>query len=69
MDAQKLDALMEQAVDDADLVSAEIPSIDLYLEQILQLVAEKGKISNYDQSQFLLSTMGKWIANPASTTA
>ena len=33
------------------------------------LVAEKGKISNYDQSQFLLSTMGKWIANPASTTA
>ena len=42
MDAQKLRALMEQAVDDADLVSAEIPSIDLYLEQILQLVAEKG---------------------------
>ena len=42
MDAHKLEELMERAVDDADLVSAEIPSIDLYLEQILQLVADKG---------------------------
>ena len=41
MDAQKLNALMDRAVDDADLVSAEIPSIDLYLEQILQLVTDK----------------------------
>lgn len=31
------------------------------------LVAEKDKISNYDQSQYLLSTMGKWIANPSAT--
>lgn len=31
------------------------------------LVAEKGKISNYDQSQYILGTMGKWVANPAAT--
>lgn len=31
------------------------------------LVAEKGKISNYDQTQYILSTMGKWVANPAAT--
>ena len=73
MDAQKLDALMEQAVDDADLVSAEIPSIDLYLEQILQLVAEKGNqgsstvdrtltknmINNYSKDGLITPVKGK----------
>lgn len=73
MDAQKLDALMEQAVDDADLVSAEIPSIDLYLEQILQLVAEKGSegssaadrtltknmINNYSKDGLITPVKGK----------
>ena len=73
MDAQKLRALMEQAVDDADLVSAEIPSIDLYLEQILQLVAEKGNqgssavdrtltknmINNYSKDGLITPVKGK----------
>jgi hypothetical protein len=73
MDAQKLDALMEQAVDDADLVSAEIPSIDLYLEQILQMVAEKGNqgsstvdrtltknmINNYSKDGLITPVKGK----------
>lgn len=31
------------------------------------LVTEKGKVSNYDQSQYLLAQMGKWVANPAAT--
>ena len=30
------------------------------------LVAEEGKSSNYDQSQYILSQMGKWVANPAA---
>jgi hypothetical protein len=73
MDAQKLDALMEQAVNDADLVSKEIPSIDLYLEQILQLVAEKGNqgssaadrtltknmINNYSKDGLITPVKGK----------
>ena len=73
MDAQKLRALMEQAVDDADLVSAEIPSIDLYLEQILQLVADKGSegsstadraltknmINNYSKDGLITPVKGK----------
>jgi hypothetical protein len=31
------------------------------------LVTAKDKISNYDQSQYLLAQMGKWVANPAAT--
>ena len=30
------------------------------------LVTAKDKISNYDQSQYILSQMGKWVANPAA---
>ena len=73
MDANKLGALIDQAVDDADLVSAEIPSIDLYLEQILQLVAEKGSegsstadrtltknmINNYSKDGLITPVKGK----------
>lgn len=73
MDAQKLNALMDRAVDDADLVSAEIPSIDLYLEQILQLVSEKeseggcaadraltkNMINNYSKDGLITPVKGK----------
>ena len=73
MDAKKLDVLMEQAVDEADLVSAEIPSIDLYLEQILQLVSEKSAkgssaadrtltknmINNYSKDGLITPVKGK----------
>ena len=73
MDAHKLEELMERAVDDADLVSAEIPSIDLYLEQILQLVADKGyegsatadraltknMINNYSKDGLITPVKGK----------
>ena len=73
MDAHKLEELMERAVDDADLVSAEIPSIDLYLEQILQLVTDKGyegsatvdraltknMINNYSKDGLITPVKGK----------
>ncbi len=57
MDAQKFNQLISQAVDDADLVSAEIPSIDLYLEQILLLVAEKNKQGSSTADRTLTKNM------------
>ena len=73
MDAQKLHELITGAVNDADLVSAEIPSIDLYLEQILSLVADKNKegsgatdrtltknmINNYSKDGLITPVKGK----------
>ena len=73
MDAKTLRALMDRAVDDSDLVSGEIPSIDLYLEQILQLVCEKGNegsavsdraltknmVNNYSKDGLITPVKGK----------
>ena len=33
------------------------------------LVSKNADISNYNQSQYILGQMGKWVANPAATTA
>ena len=33
------------------------------------LVSKNNDISNYNQSQYLLGQMGKWVANPASAAA
>jgi len=41
MDKLKLEQLIQYAVGDTDLASRDIPSIDLYLDQIINLVAEK----------------------------
>ncbi len=41
MNMQEIEALVARAVGDADLRPAEIPSIDLYLDQITSLVSEK----------------------------
>ncbi len=41
MDHNELLSLIQYAVGDTDLESREIPSIDLYLDQIINLVAEK----------------------------
>lgn len=57
MDTQKLSELIRTAVDDADLVSAEIPSIDLYLEQILSLVADKNLQGNAVADRTLTKNM------------
>ncbi|MBQ2806045.1 MAG: DUF1836 domain-containing protein [Clostridia bacterium] len=73
MDAQKLAGLLGEAVNDADLTGAEIPSIDLYLEQILSLVADKNKegsevadrtltknmINNYSKDGLITPVKGK----------
>ncbi len=41
MEMQKMEELIKDAVNDADLHPNEIPSIDLYLDQIINLTAEK----------------------------
>ena len=41
MEMEKMENLVADAVNDADLHSSEIPSIDLYLDQIISLVADK----------------------------
>ncbi len=41
MNAQQMEALIAEAVRDADLYPNEIPSIDLYLDQITSLVGER----------------------------
>lgn len=43
MDMQQLEALVKDAVNDADLHPDEIPSIDLYVDQITSLTSEKLK--------------------------
>ncbi len=73
MEAKKFHEMIAASVDDADLVSAEIPSIDLYLEQILSLVADKNKegsavadrtltknmINNYSKDGLITPVKGK----------
>ncbi len=41
MDKHKFDSMINEALSDADLESSEIPSIDLYVDQIVNLVSEK----------------------------
>lgn len=57
MEAQKLNGVLGEAVRDADLTSAEIPSIDLYLEQILSLVADKNKEGSVNADRALTKNM------------
>ncbi len=46
MTAKELEALIAIAVKDADLADTDIPAIDLYLDQILSLVADKSKAAS-----------------------
>ena len=58
MDLQKMEELVRDAVNDADLHPDEIPSIDLYLDQITSLAAEKRKTgSERFQDRDLTKTM------------
>lgn len=43
MDKKTLDAIIRDAVNDSELEASEIPAIDLYVDQIINLVAEKQK--------------------------
>lgn len=58
MTKQELYAIAADAVNDAELTSAEIPSIDLYVDQILSLVSDKlaGASDRY-QTRQLTKTM------------
>ena len=42
---------------------------DKYDETLRELAKAQTDASNRAQSEYLLSVMGKWVANPASTTA
>lgn len=46
MTEKELEALIADAVNDADLADVEIPAIDLYLDQILSLVADKNSTAS-----------------------
>ncbi len=74
MNIRDVEALIAEAVGDADLRPEEIPSIDLYLDQITSLVAEKRKegtehfhdrvltktmINNYSKDGLLSPIKGK----------
>ncbi len=58
MNIQDMEALVQEAVRDADLRPEEIPAIDLYLDQITSLVAEKRKeASDLFRERVLTKTM------------
>lgn len=42
-------------------------SIKTQMLQDRQLAERNAEISNYNQSQYLLGQMGKWVANAAAT--
>lgn len=46
MSEKELAALIARAVGDADLADTDIPAIDLYLDQILSLVADKNSVAS-----------------------
>ncbi len=58
MNKKELDAIIADAVNDSELSGAEIPAIDLYVDQIINLVAEKQKqgSARYSEKQ-LTKTM------------
>ena len=74
MERKELDRIVQEAIHDADLSSGEIPAIDLYVDQIINLVAEKQKegserfhdrlltktmINNYSKDGLIMPVKGK----------
>ena len=58
MDKQRMQQVIEEVLRDADLRSQDIPAIDLYLDQILSLVADnRATASSYYQDKPLTKTM------------
>ena len=58
MTNQELEALVADAVNDAELRSADIPAIDLYVDQIINLVSSKlGEGSERYSDRLLTKTM------------
>ena len=74
MDKDKLYAIASDAVNDAELTSAEIPAIDLYVDQIINLISDKlsegseryrskqltkTMINNYSKDGIIMPVKGK----------
>ena len=57
---EQLRALLSEAVRDGDVKSSDIPAIDLYVDQIINLVAEKQKEGS---ERFLEKQLTKTMIN------
>ena len=60
MDKRELDAVIADALNDAELKAEEIPAIDLYVDQIINLVADKQKEGS---ERFLEKQLTKTMIN------
>ena len=60
MDKKELDAVIADALNDAELKAEEIPAIDLYVDQIINLVADKQKEGS---QRFLEKQLTKTMIN------
>ena len=60
MDKRELDAVVNDALNEAELQSSEIPAIDLYVDQIINLVADKQKEGS---ERFLEKQLTKTMIN------
>ena len=74
MNQEKINSVLFDATNDADLSSAEIPSLDLYLEQIIRLISDKTEqgspifsdrvptktmVNNYSKAELISPLKGK----------
>ncbi len=74
MNREKINSILFDAVNDADLSASEIPSIDLYLEQIIRLISDKAEqgseifadrvptktmVNNYSKAELITPLKGK----------
>ncbi len=74
MNREKINSILNDAVNDADLSASEIPSIDLYLEQIIRLISDKSAqgssifadrvptktmVNNYSKAELITPLKGK----------
>ncbi len=74
MNQEKINSILFDAVNDADLSISEIPSLDLYLEQIIRLISDKNSqgseifadrvptktmVNNYSKAELITPLKGK----------
>ena len=74
MNQEKINSVLKGAVNDADLTASEIPSIDLYLDQIIKLISDKTEegspvfadrvptktmVNNYSKAELISPLKGK----------
>ena len=74
MNQEKINSILSQATNDADLLISEIPSLDLYLDQIIKLISDKNAqgsdvfadrvptktmVNNYSKAELISPLKGK----------